>query len=68
MTTTIKTILAREVLDSRGFPTVQADVIPDNGMVGRGTAPSGGRPRGRAHWLAECPCIAIWAGDDRAFS
>ncbi|HXF75968.1 MAG TPA: phosphopyruvate hydratase, partial [Methylomirabilota bacterium] len=41
MTTKIKTLLAREVLDSRGLPTVQADVILDNGMVGRATAPSG---------------------------
>jgi enolase len=41
MTAKIKKILAREVLDSRGFPTVQADVILDNGLVGRATAPSG---------------------------
>ncbi|MEX0802021.1 MAG: phosphopyruvate hydratase, partial [Candidatus Binatia bacterium] len=41
MATKIQTILAREVLDSRGFPTVQADVILDNGMVGRATAPAG---------------------------
>jgi len=41
MTTKIKTILGREVLDSRGMPTVQADVILDNGMVGRATAPAG---------------------------
>jgi enolase len=34
-------LVAREVLDSRGFPTVQADVILDNGLVGRATAPSG---------------------------
>lgn len=41
MTPKIKTLLAREVLDSRGLPTVQADVILDNGMVGRATAPAG---------------------------
>ncbi|HEV8721403.1 MAG TPA: phosphopyruvate hydratase [Candidatus Binatia bacterium] len=41
MTAKIKLILAREVLDSRGFPTVQADVILDNDMVGRATAPAG---------------------------
>jgi enolase len=41
MTAKIKTILAREVLDSRGLPTVQADVILDDGMLGRATAPSG---------------------------
>jgi len=41
MTAKIKNILGREVLDSRGMPTVQADVILDNGMVGRATAPAG---------------------------
>ena len=34
-------IKGREVLDSRGNPTVEADVILDNGIVGRATAPSG---------------------------
>ncbi|TFH73090.1 phosphopyruvate hydratase [Gammaproteobacteria bacterium LSUCC0112] len=37
----IKDIRAREVLDSRGNPTVEADVLLDNGMVGSACAPSG---------------------------
>jgi enolase len=37
----IKDIRAREVLDSRGNPTVEADVILDNGIVGSACAPSG---------------------------
>ncbi len=37
----IERILAREVLDSRGLPTVQADVILANGLVGRAMAPAG---------------------------
>ena len=41
MTTTIKRILAREVLDSRGQPTIQVDVVLNDGGVGRATAPSG---------------------------
>lgn len=41
MTARIDKVLAREVLDSRGLPTVQADVVLDNGMIGRATAPSG---------------------------
>ena len=41
MTAKIEKIQGREVLDSRGFPTVQADVILDNGLVARATAPSG---------------------------
>jgi enolase len=34
-------IKAREVLDSRGNPTVEADVILENGIVGRAIVPSG---------------------------
>jgi enolase len=41
MTAKIKKILGREVLDSRGMPTVQAEVILDNGLMGRATAPAG---------------------------
>jgi enolase len=41
MTAKIKKLAAREVLDSRGVPTVQADVILDNKLVGRATAPAG---------------------------
>src|SRR5690625_1560507 len=37
----IKTIRAREILDSRGNPTVEADVILDNGVLGRAAVPSG---------------------------
>jgi enolase len=39
--TIIKDIKAREVLDSRGNPTVQADVILESGHVGTACAPSG---------------------------
>lgn len=34
-------IIAREVLDSRGNPTVQSDVYLDSGFFGRATVPSG---------------------------
>lgn len=34
-------IRAREVLDSRGNPTVEADVILDDGSIGRAAVPSG---------------------------
>jgi len=39
--TTIANIKAREVLDSRGNPTVEADVILEDGALGRACAPSG---------------------------
>jgi len=34
-------IIAREVLDSRGNPTVQVDIYLDSGFMGRATVPSG---------------------------
>lgn len=37
----IKEIKGREVLDSRGNPTVEVDVILENGIVGRAIVPSG---------------------------
>jgi enolase len=37
----IKSIKAREVLDSRGNPTVEADVLLDSGILGRAIVPSG---------------------------
>ncbi|MDH5377620.1 MAG: phosphopyruvate hydratase, partial [Gammaproteobacteria bacterium] len=39
--TKIKQIKAREIIDSRGNPTVEADVILENGMGGRAAVPSG---------------------------
>jgi enolase len=41
MTSIIQDIKAREVLDSRGNPTVEADVILTNGVIGTACAPSG---------------------------
>ena len=38
---TIQDIIAREVLDSRGNPTVEADVILEGGIMGRAAVPSG---------------------------
>lgn len=37
----IKDIIAREILDSRGNPTIEADVILADGTIGRAAAPSG---------------------------
>ena len=34
-------IVAREILDSRGYPTVEVDVYLDNGAFGRTAVPSG---------------------------
>ncbi len=37
----IKKTTAREILDSRGNPTVEVDIILDNGIMGRAAVPSG---------------------------
>lgn len=37
----IQGVLAREILDSRGNPTVEVDVVLDNGVLGRAAVPSG---------------------------
>jgi len=37
----VKKIQAREILDSRGKPTVEVDVILENGVMGRACVPSG---------------------------
>ncbi len=37
----IARIIGREILDSRGNPTVEADVILENGILGRASVPSG---------------------------
>ena len=39
--TKIKTIVARQIFDSRGNPTVETDVITSNGVLGRAAVPSG---------------------------
>lgn len=37
----IKAVNSREILDSRGNPTVEVEVTLDNGVVGRAAVPSG---------------------------
>jgi enolase len=41
MFTTIVDVKAREILDSRGLPTVEVDVLLDDGSLGRAAVPSG---------------------------
>ena len=37
----IKKVFARQIFDSRGNPTVEVDVITENGILGRAAVPSG---------------------------
>ena len=41
MVKVISDVIAREIIDSRGNPTVQADVILSDGTIGRASVPSG---------------------------
>ena len=41
MSTIISDIVAREILDSRGNPTIEVDVTLENGVLGRAAVPSG---------------------------
>ena len=37
----IKSVTSREILDSRGNPTIEVEVKLDNGIIGRAAVPSG---------------------------
>ncbi|MCH7836674.1 MAG: hypothetical protein IH864_07395, partial [Chloroflexi bacterium] len=41
MSSEIRSVRAREILDSRGNPTVEAEVVLAGGSVGRAAVPSG---------------------------
>ena len=58
--TKIQNIQAREILDSRGNPTVEADVILDCGTIGRAAVPSGAS-------TGEHEAIELRDGDKKRF-
>lgn len=45
MSTRIRQVHAREILDSRGNPTVEVDVRLEGGAMGRAAVPSGASTR-----------------------
>ena len=63
----IRTIQAREVLDSRGNPTVEADCVLEDGTLGRAIVPSGASTGSHeAHELRdEDPSTSLRAGKAR---
>lgn len=54
----IKDVKAREILDSRGNPTVEVDVILEDGTIGRASVPSGAS-------TGEREALELRDGDDR---
>jgi enolase len=53
-------VVAREILDSRGMPTVEADVLLESGVMGRAAVPSGASTGSRE-------AIELRDGDARRF-
>ena len=58
--TSISHVMGREILDSRGNPTVEAEVTLSNGIVGRAAAPSGAS-------TGEREAIELRDGDKKRF-
>src|SRR5918992_4277899 len=58
--TVIEDIAAREVLDSRGTPTVEAEVMLQTGTLGRATVPSGAS-------TGEHEALELRDGDDKRY-
>ena len=72
---TISRIIGREIMDSRGNPTVEADVYLDTGAMGRACAPSGAstgsrealelRDGDKARYLGKGVLLAVAAINDK---
>jgi enolase len=58
--TEIASIHAREILDSRGNPTVEADVVLEDGTRGRAAVPSGAS-------TGEHEAVELRAGDQKHY-
>jgi enolase len=56
----IEQVHARQILDSRGNPTVEAEVILENGMQGRAAVPSGAS-------TGENEAVELRDGDDKRY-
>lgn len=56
----IEDVVARQIIDSRGNPTVEVDVVLDNGIMGRAAVPSGAS-------TGEHEAVELRDGDDDFF-
>jgi len=57
----IKDVVAREILDSRGNPTVEVDILLDDGILGRAAVPSGAS-------TGEKEALELRDGDNKRYS
>ena len=53
-------IIAREILDSRGNPTVEVEVLTEEGFIGRAAVPSGAS-------TGKCEAVELRDGDKDRF-
>ena len=60
MNSSIEKIYAREILDSRGNPTIEVDVLTESGIMGRAAVPSGASTGGHE-------ALELRDGDDSRF-
>ncbi len=58
--TTIESIVAREILDSRGNPTIEVEVLLESGAIGRAAVPSGAS-------TGEHEAVELRDGDDKRY-
>ena len=63
MTSRILSVTGRQIWDSRGRPTVEAEVVLESGALGRAIAPAGAS-RG-AHEAAALALTGPWQGSRR---
>ncbi len=76
--TRITDIFARQILDSRGNPTVEVDVQTENGFIGRAAVPSGAstgkyeavelRDGSKKHWMGKGVSKAVKNVNDKLYA
>ena len=55
----IEKVIGREIIDSRGNPTVEAEVWLADGTIGRGAAPRTSTPPSTRCWSAWMPLTSM---------
>ena len=59
---TIIDILGRQILDSRGNPTVEVDVVLDDGSIGTAAVPSGASTGQHEAWELRDGDLSVYLG------
>src|SRR6202161_4417064 len=75
MSVSIESIQARQILDSRGNPTLEVDVLLEDGSMGRAAVPSGASTgaheavekrdgdKGKSQGKGDCDAVNAWRGE-----